>query len=135
MWEVKHVVYRNPLREFWKVQRIDPPHQALLNARSRLKRFRSDASARAACDNLNAAAGVQAPRFKRGDLVQTWFDTGAGKMGGVVLVYGEVIEAGSKAARVLWESGLTNRVTQDSHSIEPAGDADGAREAIAKASR
>ena len=65
--------------------------------------------------------------------MQTWFDTGAGKMGGMVLVYGEVVEAGPKAARVRWESGLTNRVTQDSHSVEPAGDTAGAREALANA--
>lgn len=135
VWQVEHVVYRRPLREYWKVQQIEPPHQALLNERSRLKRFRSDAAAQAACDKLNGADGAQAARFKRGDLVQTWFDTGAGKMGGVVLVYGEVIEAGPKAARVRWESGLTNRVTQDSDSIEPARDSDGAREALARASR
>lgn len=75
---------------------------------------------------------MTAPRFKRGDLVQTWFDTGGGKMGGVTVLYGEVIEAGPKAARVRWESGLTNRVRQDSHSVEPARDAEGAREALAK---
>ena len=74
-------------------------------------------------------------RFKRGDLVQTWFDTGAGKMGGPVIIYGEVLEAGPKMARIRWESDNTNRVAQDSQVVEPARDAQVAREVLDKAKR
>ena len=53
--------------------------------------------------------------FKRGDLVQTWFDTGA--MGATIL-HGEVIAAGPKRYRVRWESGLTNRLEQGYPYVE-----------------
>jgi hypothetical protein len=45
--------------------------------------------------------------FKKGDEVQTWFDTGAF---GARILYGVVIASGPKAYRVRWESGSTNRV-------------------------
>jgi hypothetical protein len=65
-------------------------------------------------------------RFVRDDLVQTWFHTGA--MGAAIL-YGVVVAAGPKAARVRWESGLTNRIAQDCHSVKPADDKSEARKA------
>lgn len=57
--------------------------------------------------------------MRRGDYVQTWFDTGAI---GVTILYGEVIAAGPKTYRVRWESGLTNRVRQDATNVRPARD-------------
>jgi hypothetical protein len=72
-------------------------------------------------------------KFNRGDLVQTWFNTGAGKMGGAVIIYGEVIAAGPKTARVRWESGLSNRIKQDNHDVKQANDQEDARSAMAKA--
>jgi hypothetical protein len=47
--------------------------------------------------------------FKVGDVIATWFDTGAF---GASLLFGVVIAAGPKAYRVRWESGITNRVEQ-----------------------
>lgn len=47
--------------------------------------------------------------FKIGDVIATWFDTGAM---GAQLLFGVVIAAGPKAYRVRWESGLSNRVEQ-----------------------
>lgn len=44
-----------------------------------------------------------------GDLVKTWFDTGA--MGAQIL-YGRVEKAGPKTYTVRWESDLTNRIRQ-----------------------
>lgn len=64
--------------------------------------------------------------FKRDDLVQTWFHTGA--MGAVIL-YGVIVAAGPKAARVRWESGLTNRIAQGCRNVKPADDQDEARKA------
>lgn len=49
----------------------------------------------------------------RGDFVKMWFDTGGGKQGGNVVLFGKVIASGPKAVRILWESGLTNRVRRD----------------------
>lgn len=49
----------------------------------------------------------------RGDFVWTWFDTGGGKQGGNVILFGRVIAAGPKVVRILWESGLTNRVRRE----------------------
>lgn len=72
--------------------------------------------------------------FKRGDLVRTWFDTGA--MGSTIL-YGRVIAAGPKAYRVRWESGLTNRITQGDGAIkrvEPREE-EAAAEAMKRADR
>jgi hypothetical protein len=51
---------------------------------------------------------------KVGDIVQTWFDTGA--MGSNIL-FGRVVQAGPKAFLVVWESGLRNRLKQD-HPID-----------------
>lgn len=85
---------------------------------------------------LNARAQRErTARFKRLDLVETWFDTGGGKMGGPQILYGQVIAAGLKCARVEWESGLTNRVPQDSHLVQPARNLEVARECIAKAAK
>jgi hypothetical protein len=47
--------------------------------------------------------------FKVGDIVASWFDTGAF---GATLLLGVVIAAGPKTYRVRWESGLSNRVEQ-----------------------
>jgi hypothetical protein len=47
--------------------------------------------------------------FKVGDVIATWFDTGAF---GAKLLFGVVIAAGPKAYRVRWESGHTNRIDQ-----------------------
>jgi len=47
--------------------------------------------------------------FKVGDVIATWFDTGAF---GMNLLFGVVIAASPKAYRVRWESGSTNRVEQ-----------------------
>lgn len=47
--------------------------------------------------------------FKVGDIIATWFDTGAF---GAQLLFGVVIAAGPKAYRVRWESGATNRIEQ-----------------------
>ena len=47
--------------------------------------------------------------FKVGDIIATWFDTGAF---GAQLLLGVVIAAGPKAYRVRWESDNTNRVEQ-----------------------
>ncbi len=47
--------------------------------------------------------------FKLGDVIATWFDTGAF---GAQILFGVVIAAGRKAYRVRWESGMTNRVEQ-----------------------
>jgi hypothetical protein len=47
--------------------------------------------------------------FKVGDVLATWFDTGAF---GAQILFGVVIAAGPKMYRVRWESGATNRVEQ-----------------------
>ncbi len=47
--------------------------------------------------------------FKIGDIIATWYDTGAF---GATLTFGVVIAAGSKMYRVRWESGNTNRIEQ-----------------------
>lgn len=47
--------------------------------------------------------------FEVGDVIATWFDTGAF---GAQILFGVVIAAGPKAYRVRWESGRTNRVEQ-----------------------
>jgi len=52
--------------------------------------------------------------IQRGDFVRTWFDTGAGKMGGMQILYGRCTAAGAKAFYVVWESGHTNRVRRAS---------------------
>jgi len=44
-----------------------------------------------------------------GDIVATWFDTGAF---GATILFGVVIAAGPKVYRVRWESGATNRIEQ-----------------------
>ena len=65
----------------------------------------------------------------RGDLVETWFDTGA--MGAQIL-YGEVIAAGPKAYRVRWESGLTNRLPQGHSDVQRARDSEQACAALTR---
>ena len=57
--------------------------------------------------------------MRRGDYVETWFDTGAM---GAQLLYGVVIAAGPKAYRIRWESGLTNRVPQGYFDVKLARD-------------
>ena len=47
--------------------------------------------------------------FKAGDIVATWFDTGAF---GAQILFGVVLAAGPKSYRVRWESGSTNRIEQ-----------------------
>lgn len=69
-------------------------------------------------DDAKAQGGAVAKRdkhtFVRGDEVETWFDTGAF---GVDLLYGKVIAAGGKCYRVLWESGLSNRLEQGNQVV------------------
>ncbi len=76
----------------------------------------------------NEQQRVDVREVTRGDLVQTWFDTGAM---GATLLYGEVIAAGPKAIRVRWESGLTNRVLRDTSFVAPAKNVELARAALA----
>ena len=54
-------------------------------------------------------AGSKVHTFKIGDVIATWFDTGAF---GAQFLFGAVIAAGPKAYRVRWESGRTNRIEQ-----------------------
>jgi hypothetical protein len=54
-------------------------------------------------------ATVKVHTFKVGDVIATWFDTGAF---GVQILFGVVIAAGPKAYRVRWESRNTNRIEQ-----------------------
>jgi len=56
-------------------------------------------------------------RFTRGDLVRTWFDTGAL---GAAILYGRVVQAGSLRCTVEWESGLRNRI-DNRIGFRPAG--------------
>lgn len=51
---------------------------------------------------------------KKGDFVETWFDTGAF---GATLLYGIVTAAGPKQFTVKWESGTVNRLHQDHYDI------------------
>jgi hypothetical protein len=60
---------------------------------------------------------------KRGDYVQTWFDTGA--MGATIL-YGRVVSAGPRTYLVRWESGIQNRVTQEYPHVTAAHDTEAA---------
>ena len=83
--------------------------------------------------HMTIPMATPAPRFQRGDLVQTWFDTGAGKTGGARILYGLVVASGPQAARIVWESGLSNRVRQDALTIKTANDQDDARLAMEKA--
>lgn len=71
-------------------------------------------------------------RFKVGDLVQTYFDTGAM---GVTVLYGKIISAGDKRAGVLWESGWTNRIKQTRTDVVPARDKEGAAKAMESVTR
>lgn len=52
---------------------------------------------------------VKVHTFKIGDVIATWFDTGAF---GAQILFGVVIAAGPRTYRVRWESGATNRVEQ-----------------------
>lgn len=51
----------------------------------------------------------------RGDLVQTWFDTGAF---GYTVLWGIVEKAGPKAITIRWESGIRNRVSRTHRDIK-----------------
>ena len=68
-----------------------------------------------------------APPRARDEYVPTGFDTGAV---GDAILYGRVIASGPKCYRVVWESGLTNRIRQGDHNVETAGDAAQARHAM-----
>lgn len=63
----------------------------------------------------------QTAKYQRGDLVETQFDTGAF---GYRVLYGKVTAAGEKQFAVLWESGLSNRMTygKQSHLVKYAQD-------------
>jgi len=52
---------------------------------------------------------VRVRTFKTGDIIATWFDTGAF---GAQLLFGVVIASGPKSYRVRWESGNTSRIEQ-----------------------
>lgn len=67
--------------------------------------------------------------MKRGDLVQTLFDTGAF---GCSILYGVVTKAGAATYTVQWESTITNRVQQGYAGISLARDQETARAAMAK---
>lgn len=63
--------------------------------------------------------------FKKGDIVETFFDNG---LGGAIL-YGIVEHAGPRKYQVCWESGLRNRFDQDYRGtpiadLEPCGHID-----------
>lgn len=60
-------------------------------------------------------------RIRRGQFVQTWFDTGAL---GATLLYGVVVAAGPRAYYVRWESGIVNRIAQGQAGVDriPASD-------------
>lgn len=49
-------------------------------------------------------------RYYRGQLVKTWFDTGAL---GPAILYGIVVAAGPRRLTVRWESGAINAIRQD----------------------
>jgi hypothetical protein len=64
--------------------------------------------------------------LRRGDLVRTWFDTGAC---GPSILYGVVVASGPMACVVRWESGARNRLRHgdycgvDRVSVDEQGDA------------
>lgn len=62
---------------------------------------------------------MSAAVFKRGDLVEYWFDTGAF---GFNILYGKIIASGEKCYRVMWESGLTNRLRHEQPGVKIAED-------------
>lgn len=66
-----------------------------------------------------ADAGSLLNSFKKGDFVQTWFDTGAMVAS---IIYGVVTKAGPKTFYVRWESGISNRIRQDSCLVKLAKD-------------
>jgi hypothetical protein len=66
-------------------------------------------------------------RMRRGQFVQTWFDTGA--MGATIL-YGVVESAGPRVYTVRWESGITNRVQQGNTNVRRADDLETASAAM-----
>lgn len=64
-----------------------------------------------------------------GDYIRTWFDTGAL---GPTLLYGRVIKAGAKTFTIRWESGICNRLEQDTRAVDYAHIADVDGYAIAR---
>ena len=66
--------------------------------------------------------------IRRGQLVQTWFDTGAC---GATILYGRVVAGGRLEFTVRWESGLTNKVKQGSQLVKLAEDRATAEAAVA----
>jgi hypothetical protein len=74
--------------------------------------------------------------FNLHEFVETWFDTGCGRhMGGPQLLYGQVVQSGPKAALIVWESGLTNRVRHHAGGIKHARDLEEAYKAMVKAEK
>jgi hypothetical protein len=66
--------------------------------------------------------------FKRGDLVQTYFDTGAF---GAKILYGRIVKAGPKTATIEWESRNRNRIEQSPHvGVKLAEDQEDAARAL-----
>jgi hypothetical protein len=69
------------------------------------------------CQKLMMAREEAQKTLKKvGQFVQYWFDTGAR---GCTWLLGVVVEAGPKAYRVRWESGLHNRIRQDNTLVKP----------------
>lgn len=83
----------------------------------------------------NGVAAKLERLWQVGDVVDTLFDTGGGKSGGPRVLYGEVVEAGPNAAKIVWESGLSNRVEQLRAGIKLARDPEYARAEIEKYKR
>ena len=67
--------------------------------------------------------------MKRGDFVQTLFDTGAR---GYDTLYGQVTKAGPATYTVMWESGLSNRIQQGYREVQIAKDMQAAESAMYK---
>ena len=58
--------------------------------------------------------------IKRGDYVQTWFETFTGSDPRSELMFGIVIDSGPKSFRVRWESGATCRISRaEPRGVEP----------------
>jgi len=70
-------------------------------------------------------------KYVKGAIIEMQFDTGCM---GYRTLYGRVIAAGEKAFRVVWESGLTNRLTyaRHDHLVRFAQDTATAEDAMSK---